>query len=225
MHSRHRLSVRTTYAVTWQEADGAVHAGRLELRESALRLESAEAVCELSYRDVSKVRLGQDRIGSQQALALDRRTGKPIRIASVAEGAIVSELAERLAGFVLAQRETSRVVVVLPIRDTAHEHVRDLLAKGPPFDLEASGLDEHHVFLTDRELVFCFEASDISVLQRLAANLPLLDAAKVWEQLAAGPARIAEDVYSWTRAGVAEGLSFAATPGPGDSEGGDVYPP
>lgn len=138
---------------------------------------------------------------------------------------MVSELAERLAGLVLARRKTSRVVVVLPIKETAHEQVRELVAKGPPFDLETSGLDGHHVSLTDREVIFIFEASDPSVLWRLAANLELLEAAESWRQHAAGPARIAEDAFSWTRSGLDEGLFFTATPGPGDSEGGDVYPP
>jgi hypothetical protein len=217
--------MRTTYAVSWQEAGGGVHEGRLELQESALRLESAEAVCELPYRDVSEVRLGEERIGSRQALVLERRVGEPLQIASAAQTAMVSELAERLAGLVLAHRKTSKVVVVLPIKAAAQKQVRELLANGPPFDPEASGLDGHHVFVTKNEVIFIFEASDPSVLRRLAANLQLLAAAEAWQKHAAGPARIADEVFSWTRPDLPEGLFFAATPGPGDSEGGDLYPP
>ena len=217
--------MRTTYAVTWDDSDGSSYAGSLELGARALRFEADDVVRDLPYGDISEVRIGEAGVDDGPALVLERRTGGPIQIAGVAQPAIVSELAERLATLILGEREMSRVVVVLPIKEAARKEVHKLLVKGPPFELDASDLDEHHVFLTDREVVFFFEASDVSVLQRLAAKLPLLDAAKVWEQLAAGPARIAEDVYSWTRAGVAEGLSFAATPGPGDSEGGDLYPP
>jgi hypothetical protein len=217
--------MRTTYAVSWQEADGAVREGRLELQESALRLESAEAVCELPYGDVSAVRLGPQTIGTRQALIVERRAGEPLHVAAAAQEAMVSELAYRLATLVLAGRETSRVVVVLPIKAGAREAARELLAKGPPFDPEASGLDGHHVFLTESEVVFVFEASHPSALGRLVASLELLAAAEAWREHAAGPARIAEEAFSWTRPVLAEGLSFAATPGPGDSEGGDLYPP
>ena len=213
--------MRTTYAVSWREEDGEAGEGRLELQATGLRLGEGDAVRELPYRDISEVRLDQ----SGKTLVLERRTGVPIHITSNAQPAVVSELAGRLAALVLAQRTTSRIVVVLPIKESAHEQVRELVSKGPPFDLETSGLDHHHVFLSANEVVFVFEAPEQSVLRRLASNLHLLAAAEAWQEYAAGPARIAEDVFSWTRGNVAEGLSFAPTPGPGDSEGGDLYSP
>jgi hypothetical protein len=119
----------------------------------------------------------------------------------------------------------ARVAVVLPIKATAGEQVRGLVAKAPPFDLESSGIDEYHVFVTGNEVIFILEASDLSRLRRLVANLDLVAAAERWQQHAAGPARIAEEAFSWSRPDLVEGLSFAPTPGPGDSEGGDLYPP
>jgi hypothetical protein len=219
------LHMRTTYAVLWQEADEAVHEGRLELEESGFRLESPEGSRQVSYRHISEVRLGEGRIGSREALALDLQTGERVRIASVVRSAIISELAKRLAGFVLAHRKTSRLVVVLPIREAAREQVSQLLTGGPPFDLDRSGLDGHHVFLTDTEVIFVFEGADRSQLQRLAVSAQLVAAAEAWEEHAAGPARLAEEAFSWSRPDLTEGLSFAATPGPGDSDGGDLYPP
>jgi hypothetical protein len=54
----------------------------------------------------------------------------------------------------------------------------------------------------------------------------LLDASEsVWSEVAAGPPRIGEDAYSWAGPGPPEHVSFTATPGPGDSDGGDVYAP
>lgn len=123
------------------------------------------------------------------------------------------------------RKTVARVAVVLPIKATAKDRVREILAAGPPFDLEACGIDGYHVFSTGNEVIFILDASDPSRLQRLVANLDLITAAEAWQEHAAGPARIAEEAFSWSRPDLAEGLSFAATPGPGDSEGGDLYPP
>jgi hypothetical protein len=119
----------------------------------------------------------------------------------------------------------ARVVVVLPIEATAQDRVRELLDAGPPFDLEASGIDGYHVSVTDNEVVFILEAPDPPRLRQLVEHLELMAAAEPWRQHAAGPARTADEAFSWSRPDLDEGLSFAATPGPGDSEGGDLYPP
>jgi hypothetical protein len=135
------------------------------------------------------------------------------------------KLGSQMAGQALTESKTSRMVVVVPIKESAREHVRALVAKGPPFDLPSSGLDAHHVFLTDREAIFVFEAGDRSALERLVSDVDVWVAAEAWEASLAGRPRIAKDAYSWTRSDVPEGVSFAATPGPGDSDGGDIYPP
>jgi hypothetical protein len=135
------------------------------------------------------------------------------------------ELGGQAAGKALAERKTSRMIVVVPVKESAREQVRVLVAKGPPFDLPSNALDAHHVFLTEGEAIFVFEAADRSGLERLAANVDVWAAAEEWREYVAGEPRLAEDAYSWTRSDVPEGVSFAATPGPGDSDGGDVYPP
>ena len=135
------------------------------------------------------------------------------------------ELGRQTAGQALTERKTSRMVVVVPVKESAREHVRALVAKGPPFDLPSSGLDAHHVFLTEGEAIFVFEAADRSALERLVANVDVWTAAESWREYLAGDPRLAEDAYSWTRTDVPEGVSFAPTPGPGDSDGGDLYPP
>jgi hypothetical protein len=48
--------------------------------------------------------------------------------------------------------------------------------------------------------------------------------AAAWGEYVASAPRVAEDAHSWARV-EDESLSFEPTPGPGDSEGGDVYPP
>jgi len=117
----------------------------------------------------------------------------------------------------------SRSVLVLPLRDGVHDQAAELLRRGPPFDPEAVGLDRHHVFLTDEEVVYVFEAGEIDAAERLIDKEAFWSAAAAWKDLVAGPPRLAENIYTWIRPDVFEDISFAPTPGPGDSDGGDVF--
>jgi hypothetical protein len=120
----------------------------------------------------------------------------------------------------------SNLVVVLPFKEGAHERARALLAEGPPFDLQATGFDRHEVFLTEREVVFVFEAPGSSATLKLPGEDPSLwRVAAAWQPLMVGRPRKAETAYSWTRPEWPEGVSYAPTPGAGDSEGGDVFAP
>lgn len=117
-----------------------------------------------------------------------------------------------------------RAVVVVPLKAGVHEHVRRLVAGGPPFEPGHVGLERHHVFVTDGEVIFFFEGTAAS-LKRIFADPSVAVAAATWGEHVASAPRIAEDAYSWAGVEDGEGLSFEATPGPGDSEGGDLYPP
>jgi hypothetical protein len=120
----------------------------------------------------------------------------------------------------------SLLVVVLPLRNGTREKARALLKHGPPFDLEATEIERHEVYLTEREVIFVFESSARSATVRLPGeDLSLWKAAAAWQRLIAGKPRKGETAYSWIRSENGEGISFEPTPGPGDSEGGDVFPP
>jgi hypothetical protein len=112
-----------------------------------------------------------------------------------------------------------RVAIVVPLLPGAHEAVRRQLAQGPPFDpAEPPELERHEVFLTREEAIFVFESD------RGADAIGLLSkAANAWQEHIAGPPRLAEVVYSRTRADEVGELSFLPTPGPGDSDGGDIF--
>jgi hypothetical protein len=103
--------------------------------------------------------------------------------------------------------------------------VAALIGYGPSFDAEKAGLDRYHVFLTDREAVFLFEADAVDGLRKVVDAAKFSGAAAPWQDLAAGPPRLAEEALSWVRPRVDEYISSSPSPGPGDSEGGDVYPP
>ena len=118
-----------------------------------------------------------------------------------------------------------RLVVVVPLKDGASEKARALLAKGPPFDLEATEFDRHEVYVSEREAVFLFESPGPSATLKLPGEDPSLwKVAAAWQPLMAGKPRKALTAYSWRRA-KDRGVSFEPTPGPGDSEGGDVFTP
>jgi hypothetical protein len=114
-------------------------------------------------------------------------------------------------------------VVVLPLVEGAADRAAELLRGGPPFDPDEVGLGRHQVFLTESEAIFLFEAESSMAGDRLLSEDRLWAAAAAWKELVAGPPRLAEDAYSWSRVERADYVSFAPTPGPGDSDGGDVF--
>lgn len=226
--------MKASYAVTWQQGAGPVGHGKLELRADALVLEGSDCYGpqrrDIAYYDVTSAQVARtstERLAGRQTLVVDHGTAGALRIAGVAQPGIISELAENLTALRRTgeKRYMSRVVVVVPLQQGAQDRARSLLGKGPPFDPAAAGLERHHVFLTDQEAMFVFEADTPDAVERLVSDQSLWDALAGWNDLVAGPPRMAEDVYSWVRPHTPEEVSFAPTPGPGDSEGGDVFAP
>jgi hypothetical protein len=225
--------MRVSYAITWQEPEAEPRSGRLELKPRGLGFEGSNgnvaATEEVAYDELSAVRIARtpgDRLSGRPTLVLERKTGGPIRIASVAQPGIISELAEHLAALHLGEEQSLRpVVVVLPLKEGTHERAAAVLEKGPPFDPAQAGLARHQVFLTDREAIFVIEADAADAVDRPVKDTSLWGAAAAWNDLVAGPPRIAEEVFSWVRPHPDEYISSAPSPGPGDSDGGDLYAP
>jgi hypothetical protein len=221
--------VKTTYAVSWQEEDGHVYSGKLEVRPTELVLDGADGGAAkanvVPLEDLVGLRVGrtgEERLGGRPTLVLQFPHGS-IKIASVVQPGIVSELAERIAALTLDRRATGLAFVV-PIKPARQDAVRALLRRGTPFDPAELGIERHRVFLTENEVVFDFEMADPEALERLAGDPTVFAAAAEWRQLVDGPPRLAELVYSWTQP-EESGLVFAPTPGPGDSDGGDLFAP
>ena len=120
----------------------------------------------------------------------------------------------------------SYLVVVAPLKAEMVERARELLAEGPPFELEDSVFERHAVHLTDREAVFTFEGEGPSATLALSAMDPRIwRAAAAWQECFADRPRVARTTFSWQRVQTPRGVSFEPTPGPGDSEGGDLFSP
>ena len=226
--------MRTSYAVTWQEPSCGSQSGKLELGGQGLIFEgssgSGPVRSEVGYDEISTIQVARapgDRLAGRPTLLVERDgNAAPIRIASVAQTGIVSELAEHLAKVLLEQRpKMSRLAVVVPLRDGERDRARSLIRAGPPFDLHESGLESHYVFVTDSEVVFLFAGESRAAIERLAGEAHLWTAASAWKDVLAGPPRIAEDAYAWVQPKGLDGATFASTPGPGDSEGGDLFEP
>jgi hypothetical protein len=212
--------------VSWRDDDGTSHAGRLELAGDGLVLANGSAFEVVEYGDLRDVHVGRsaaDRIAGRASLVLERRSGEVLRVAGVGQAGIISELAEHLSSQLGEEEVMSRAVVVVPLREGANEQAARLLRGGPPFDPEAVGLERHQVFLTDDEAVFVFEAASRDAAERLVSEETFWSAVSAWKELVAGPPKLADDAYSWARPRVPDDVSFEPTPGPGNSDGGDVF--
>jgi hypothetical protein len=142
----------------------------------------------------------------------------------VAQPGIVSEIAEQLTALPLSERPQSTLLVVVPLKEGTHQQVQALLESGPPFDPASIGLERHRVFVTASEAIFSFDAANGRGLERMLSEAELLSSAAAWHACVAGPPRVARLAFAWARPET-DDLSFAATPGPGDSDGGDLYAP
>jgi len=89
-----------SYAVTWLDRRGRVHAGKLELGPEALTLEGGSARKTLRYDELADVHVGRgldERLQGRPSLVLRRGADETLYVASVGSPSAVVEIAERLA--------------------------------------------------------------------------------------------------------------------------------
>lgn len=203
--------MKASYAVLWRAADGEPRPGRLEPEALGVRFVPDDGTAEedLRYEDIAGIRIADfptDGPLDRTALALELRSGRTIHIDSIVRLGLVADLARSLTALTLAVDERpTRALVVAPLREGRVEAARALLDAGPPFAPGEAGLDRHEAFLTDREVIFLFEAArGGEPLSRLLASVPVWDAAPAWRDLIAGPPRVAELRYAWEATELAE---------------------
>ena len=92
------------YAVTWEEPDGSQRSGGLELGPDLMQLEGQKGGLPVKhafrYRDIVGYRMARgtgERLHGRPTLIVDLATGDSVKVASVAQSGIVSELASRLS--------------------------------------------------------------------------------------------------------------------------------
>ena len=197
--------MKPTYGVKWREPDGQTYVGRLALGPRTLRLEGREpngpAVDrQIGYDEVQSLRLGShgdERLDGRPALVVERADGRYLVTSAGMGAGIVQELVERLAE--LREAAPRRATVVVPLKPGAIDHVRELVAHGPPFDPVETALTRHQLLLTPKEAIFVFEAQTEEGLTALLSELDIWAAAVAWHDLVDGPPRLAEVAYAWER--------------------------
>ena len=200
---------RSSYAVAWREADGCVCAGELSFVRDHLRLDGTSSedgrlrTRQIPYGDLAAVYIGRgadERLNDRAALVLERHSGAPVQIGALQVGTL-GELTDILAALVSGIDESSDLLVVtVPLRKGAGERVRQLIAQGPPFDPSGTGLERHRVLITERDVIFLFEGRNVrETAERLLSDPGVWRAAIEWRGCFAGPPRLADDLYTWTR--------------------------
>jgi hypothetical protein len=192
------------YAVVWRTGDGPTSSGRLELGADELVLHGAGSEGLLvPFDELASAEIGRgagDRINGEKSLVLERHSCERVLVATLGGVGLLGELTELLARLRAERAARACVAVVVPIRRGTAEAARGLVEEGPPFDVEDVGLERHHVFVSEREVVFFFEGeSAAAAVDALARSPDVLKAAVRWRRILAGRPRLAEERFGWTR--------------------------
>ncbi len=193
------------YAVVWRTGEGPPSSGRLEVGDDALVLHGSSAPegLRITFDELSSVEIGRgacERVNGDKSLVLERHSCERVLVAALGGVGLLGELNELLARLRAEHVARARVAVVVPIRRGKAELARRLVEEGPPFDIEDVGLERHHVFVGEREVVFFFEGDQAATAVNALARSPgVLKAAARWRGILAGRPRLAEERFGWTR--------------------------
>ena len=101
-----------------------------------------------------------------------------------------------------------RVAIVVRLKEGSGPRAAELIAAGPPFDLAATGIAHHSVYLSAGVVVFVFEGHQVEWMVDDLINDPfqpkLQNTFDAWRSIVDGPPRIARERFGWDeRAGAA----------------------
>jgi len=204
--SAHRVHERShEYAAVWRSGDGSTSCGKLEVGADDLVLHgSGEDELRIPFDDLSSVEIGRaadERINGDKSLVLERHSCERVLVAALGGVGLLGELTHLLARLRAEHAARACIAVVVPIKRGSAEAARQLVEEGPPFDLERLGLERHHVFVSEREVVFFFEGESASAaVDALSRSPRVLNAAVRWRGILAGRPRLAAEQFGWTRA-------------------------
>jgi hypothetical protein len=204
------------YAVVWRTGDGPTSSGKLELGADDLVLHgSSEDELRIPFDELSSAEIGRgaaERINGDKSLVLERHSCERVLVAALGGVGLLGDLTDLLARLRAERATRACVAVVVPIKRGNAEAARRLVREGPPFDLERVGLERHHVFVSEREVVFFFEGESASAaVDALSRSPRVLSAAVRWRGILAGRPRLAAEQFGWT-----PGSSFSVGDRPSD---------
>ena len=193
------------YAVVWRTGAGPTSSGRLALGDDDLVLHGSGEPdgLRIPFDELSSVEIGRaadERINGDKSLMLERHSCERVLVAALGGVGLLGELTDLLARLRAERAARACVAVVVPIRRGTAEAAQRLVEAGPPFDLEGLGLERHHVFVSEREVVFFFEGESASAaVEALSRSPRVLNAAVRWRGILAGRPRLAWEQFGWTR--------------------------
>ncbi|MBI4898287.1 MAG: hypothetical protein HY827_07950 [Actinobacteria bacterium] len=90
------------------------------------------------------------------------------------------------------------LIVVARLRPGVEAEVRELIAQGPPLDLQSSGLTRNTIYLSENEVVFLFEGPDAERVMHEFLNDPVASARLAsWGHLIDGTPFMARREFDW----------------------------
>ena len=92
-----------------------------------------------------------------------------------------------------------RIAVVATLKPGMAERAKELITKGPPFDLEALKIERHTVYLSDELAVFVFEGGRVSAMAHALSAGEGAAAFAAWDSILSGIPRLAEQEFVWER--------------------------
>jgi len=193
------------YPVVWRAGDGPAASGRLEVAADGLVLHGSREPngLRIGFDELSSIEIGRgpsERINGDKSVVLERHACERVLIAALGGVGLLGEINELLARLRAEHAAHARVAVVVPIRHGSSEHARELVAEGPPFELESLELERHDVFVGEREVVFLFEGDSVpAAVEAISRNPAVLKAALRWRGILSGRPRLLEQRFGWTR--------------------------
>ena len=193
------------YAVVWRAGDGPPSSGRLDVGDDELVLQGSGEPdgLRIPLDELSSVEIGRgtaERINGDKSLVLERHSCERVLVAALGGVGLLGELNNLLARLRAERAARACVAVVVPIKRGTAEAARRLVEEGPPFEVERLGLERHHVFVSEREVVFFFEGDSASAaVDALSRSPRVLNAAVRWRGILAGRPRLAKERFGWTR--------------------------
>jgi hypothetical protein len=192
------------YAAVWRTGDGPTSSGKLEFGDDDLVLHGSGEPegLRIPFDELSSVEIGRgaaERINGDKSLVLERHSCERVLVAALGGVGLLGELNDLLARLRAERAERACVAVVVPIKRGAAEAARRLVEEGPPFDVEGLGLERHHVFVSEGEVVFFFEGDNATAaVDALSGSPGVLRAAARWHRILGGRPRLAEERFGWT---------------------------
>jgi hypothetical protein len=99
--------------------------------------------------------------------------------------------------------KVERLVLIASLKPGAEAAAAELIAGGPPFDLERTGFERHAIYLSSGEVVFVFEGHEVEwavdALVDAPFNWMLSDALERWRLVIEDTPRVARQRFSWER--------------------------